>query len=275
MSSSSAPEGAPTSTAVEVRRDGPIGWITLDGPDRLNAIGTRTYTAVAAAVRGFEQDGTTRAVVVHGRGRGFSAGADIEEIGGFAGRSAFEQFIHGFTDALDVLEASPLPIIAAIHGAALGGGLELAMACDLRVATPTAQLGLPEARLGVLPGAGGTQRLPRLVPAGIAREMLMIGSSVTGTRAHAVGLVNQLAEPDALLATAGTIATTLAAGSRHVAAAAKALLATTSDLTLADGIVQERRIAADLFAAADGREGFASFIARRPPAFEGAPPRES
>ncbi|WP_396043655.1 enoyl-CoA hydratase/isomerase family protein [Aeromicrobium sp. UC242_57] len=166
-------EQAPASqgTQVTTRRDGSVGWIALDGPDRFNAIGTGTYTAVASAIRELEQDEAIRAVVVHGTGRGFSAGADIEEISGFTQRSDFESFVHGFTDALDVIAHSPLPVVAAIHGVALGGGLELSMACDLRVATPGAKLGLPEALLGVLPGAGGTQRLPRLVPTGIALEL--------------------------------------------------------------------------------------------------------
>ncbi len=147
-------------TQVTSRVEGSVGWIELDGARQLNAIGTATYTQLAAAMRQLEQRDSVRAVVVHGAGRAFCAGADIEEIQTFGGRDDFATFVHGFTDALDVLRASPLPVIAAIHGSALGGGLELAMACDLRIATPDARLGLPEAKLGVLPGAGGTQRLP-------------------------------------------------------------------------------------------------------------------
>ena len=130
---------------------------------------------------------------MHGAGRAFSAGADIEEIAGFASAADFRRFIHGFTDALVLLEASPLPFVAALNGLAFGGGLELAMACDLRVAAADGKLGLPEAKLGVLPGAGGTQRLPRLVPRGVATEMLMLGRTIDGARAYQLGLVNQLA----------------------------------------------------------------------------------
>ena len=152
-------------TDVSVSREESVAFLRLEGEDRLNAIGSGTCRALAAAVAELEADRHTRAVVIHGAGRAFSAGADIEEISGFASAADFRQFIHGLTDALDLLEGSPLPFIAAINGQALGGGLELAMACDLRVAAAEVKLGLPEAKLGVLPGAGGTQRLPGSSPA--------------------------------------------------------------------------------------------------------------
>ena len=256
-----------TAISSQCRED--VGWIRLDGADRLNPIGTKTYTEIANAVRQFEDDGSVGAVVVHGAGRVFSAGADIEEIRGFGDRSEFENFIHGFTDALDVIASSPLPVIAAVHGAALGGGLELALACDMRVATPEAKLGLPEAKLGVLPGAGGTQRLSRLVPLGVASEMLMLGNTITGERAYALGLVNRLADTDGLLRTATELAAQLAAGSAQVPSATKALLRATAHLTVAEGIEYERTVAADLFDTPDGREGFAAFLEKRSPKFVG------
>jgi enoyl-CoA hydratase/carnithine racemase len=243
-----------------------IGWLRLDGADRLNAIGSQTYLAIADAVRAFERD-SARAVVVHGDGRAFSAGADIDEISRFEGRDDFAAFIRGFTDALDVIASSRLPVVAAIHGSALGGGLELALACDVRIATVDAKLGLPEAKLGVLPGAGGTQRLPRLIPVGIATEMLMLGTTITAERAYAIGLVNRLVDGDSLLAEAGGLAAQLARGARQVAAATKSLLRETAPTSLADGIAVERDTVADLFATPDGREGFAAFTARRAPEF--------
>ncbi|MEV5559277.1 enoyl-CoA hydratase-related protein [Nonomuraea wenchangensis] len=255
-------------TSVTTRRHGALGWITLDGPGTINAIGTTTYTGITDAITGFERDRDVRAVVIHGAGRGFSAGADIAEISTFSDRSDFARFIHGFTDALDVIERSPLPVVAAVHGVALGGGLELAMACDLRVAAADAKLGLPEAKLGVLPGAGGTQRLPRLIPAGIAREMLMLGTSVTGERGHALGLVNRTCPAADVLAVAAGLAEEAAAGAHRVPSATKELLRRTSTMSVKDGIAHEREVASDLFASPDGREGFRAFVARRAPEFE-------
>jgi enoyl-CoA hydratase/carnithine racemase len=258
-------------TQVSCRVDGPVAWLLLDGADRLNAIGRQTYLDLAAAVRELEQRDSVRAVVIHGAGRAFSAGADIEEIQSFDGRDDFATFIHGFTDALDVLATSPLPVIAAIHGSALGGGLELAMACDLRIATSAARLGLPEAKLGVLPGAGGTQRLPRLIPVGIATEMLMLGNFIDGERAHALGLVNRLSDPDSLLEDAKTLAEQLAGGATQVVSATKDLMRRTSQVSIQDGIDIERTVVADLFDTADGREGFAAFTEKRAPKFGGTP----
>ncbi|OBK68927.1 hypothetical protein A5653_01855 [Mycobacterium colombiense] len=254
-------------TTISQRVEKGVGWIRLDGAERLNPIGSRTYREIADAVRHLENVPSIRAVVVHGSGRAFSAGADIEEMRGFADRGEFDAFIHGFTDALDVIATSSLPVIAAVHGAALGGGLELALACDLRVATPDAKLGLPEAKLGMLPGAGGTQRLPRLVPPGVATEMLMLGNPISGERAYALGLVNQLSEPDSLLATAAELARRFATGSTQVPATLKSLLHNTLHLSTADGIARERSVVADLFDTADGREGFSAFLDKRAPRF--------
>lgn len=260
-------------TDVSVRLDGGVAVLCLDGAERMNAIGSHTYRALAAAVTAVEDNGQTRAVVVHGAGRAFSAGADIEEISGFGSAEDFRQFIHGFTDALAVLERSRLPIVAAINGLALGGGLELAMACDLRVAAGGAKLGLPEAKLGVLPGAGGTQRLPRLIPRGLATEMLMLGRTIDGVRAYQLGLVNQLAASgDAALTDAEALAGELAAGPCLVPARTKELLRDTEGAELGEGIAREREVVTELFATPDGQEGFAAFRERRAPAFAAGQP---
>ena len=260
-------------TDVSIRLSGSIAFLRLEGDKRMNAIGSHTCRALAAAVGRVEHNGRTRAVVVHGAGRAFSAGADIEEIAGFASAADFRRFIHGFTDALVLLEASPLPFVAALNGLAFGGGLELAMACDLRVAAADGKLGLPEAKLGVLPGAGGTQRLPRLVPRGVATEMLMLGRTIDGARAYQLGLVNQLAAtPPAVLADAAALARELAAGAWLVPARAKSLLRETAGSELGAGITREREVATELFATPDGQEGFAAFTQRRAPAFGAGQP---
>lgn len=257
-------------TTTETRSSDGIGWITLNGDDRLNAIGSSTYAGLASAVRDFEQDEGIGVVVIHGAGRCFSAGADIGEIADFDTKEQFSSFIHGFTDALDVLAASRLPIIAAIHGAALGGGLELAMACDIRLATPDAKLGLPESKLGVLPGGGGTQRLPGLVPLGVATAMLMSGASIAGRRAYELGLVSHLAASGDHLSEAEALATSLREIAPQVFTATKSLLRSSASMSLADGIDVERDVTSDLFDSADGREGFAAFRERRPAKFGGA-----
>ena len=260
-------------TDVSIHLDDSVALLRLDGAERMNAISSHTYRALASAVGQVGKDGQTRAVVVHGSGRAFSAGADIEEISGFASNRDFQRFIHGFTDALALLESSQLPFIAAINGLALGGGLELAMACDLRVAAADVKLGLPEAKLGVLPGAGGTQRLPRLVPRGVATEMLMLGRTIDGARAYQLGLINQLAaSASAVLADAVTLARELSAGAWLVPARAKSLLRETTGSDLGAGIDREREVATELFATPDGREGFAAFTQHRAPTFASGQP---
>lgn len=254
-------------TGIGRRVQDAVCWIRLDGADRLNAIGTKTCRGLADTIADLENQPSVRAVVVHGAGRVFSAGADIEEIRSFGECREFEAFIHGFTDALDLIATSRLPVIAAMRGAALGGGLELALACDVRIATPDTKFGLPEAKLGMLPGAAGTQRLPRLIPQGVAMEMLMLGNSISGERAYQLGLVNRLCDADALLDTAAELARQLAAGSAQVPAAAKSLLQNTAGLSLAEGIDRERAAVTDLFDSDDGREGFAAFTEKRPPKF--------
>jgi len=254
-------------TDVELRRDGPIAFVRLDGADRLNAIGSHTCRRLAEVVREIEADRGIRAAVVQGAGRAFSAGADIAEIAAFAGTADYERFITGFTDALDLIENSPVPFVAAVAGAAFGGGLELALACDLRVIGRDVRVGLPEAKLGVLPGAAGTQRLPRLIPRGIALEMLVLGQPITGERAYQLGLANRTGDADEVLPTAVELARALAGGAALVPHLAKRLLRETEHLSVADGVVRERAIATALFDSADGREGFAAFVAKRPPVF--------
>lgn len=248
-------------TALAVRHDGPVAWFRLDGDDRRNALASNTLAELGAALLAAERDGATRAIVVHGSGRGFSAGADIEEIAALPDPAAFGAFLRGFTDVLAAVERSPLPVVAALHGVALGGGLELAMACDLRLCTADTWLGLPEAQLGMLPGAGGTQRLPRLVPAGVAREMLLLGGALDGRRAHQVGLVNRLSPAETLLEDAAAVAAQLCASTPELPRQLKSLLADTAHLTAQQGIERERAVAIEMFTG--GREGFAAFLQRR------------
>jgi enoyl-CoA hydratase/carnithine racemase len=260
-------------TDVELHREGRIAFVRLEGADRLNAIGTQTCRALAAVVHEIEGDRGIRAAVVQGAGRAFSAGADIEEISGFEATADYARFVNGFTDTLDLIEHSPVPFVAAVAGLAFGGGLELAMACDLRVIGRDVRVGLPEAKLGVLPGAGGTQRLPRLVPRGIALELLVLGQPITGARAYELGLANRVCDTaQDVLACASEIAHALAAGAPLVPQLAKQLLRDTATHTVQEGVVVEREITTTLFDSTDGREGFAAFVGKRPPKFSAERP---
>jgi len=242
-----------------------VAVLTLDRPDRLNALSTGVADALREALDSLRADEDVRALVITGAGRAFSAGADLTEIEACTTAYEFRAFVERLTTVFGELERFPKPSVAAIHGFAFGGGLELALACDLRVAERGARLGLPEARLGVLPGAGGTQRLPRLVPVGIAKEMILTGDPITGERAHQVGLVNELADPGEALTVANALAGRLAAGSPLALAAGKRL--THNDIEQA--IAHERETVAVMFTAEDRAEGLRAFRERRPGEFHG------
>jgi enoyl-CoA hydratase/carnithine racemase len=251
------------------RRDGAIALVTLARPERLNAIGTDTLTDLDAAFTELERDDAVRAFVITGEGRAFSAGADIDELSGLRGATGFARFVRTFTDVLDRLEQHPKPSIAAIDGVALGGGLELALACDLRVASDRARLGVPEIKLGLLPGAGGTQRLPRLLPRGIATQLLLTGAPMTAPDAHRFGLVNELSGDAPALDTAERLAREIAAGPPLALAAAKHLVQRGVTLPLVDAIDLERETVSELFDTDDAREGLAAFREKRAPEFHG------
>lgn len=246
-----------------------IAVLTLDRPERLNSVGSRTVALLTRALDDLRDNDDVRALVVTGSGRAFSAGADLGEIESFTTPWQFRAFVERLTDAFALLEEFPKPSVAAVHGFAFGGGLELALACDLRVAEHGTRLGLPEMKLGVLPGAGGTQRLPRLIPPGIAKQMILTGEPIDAERAHALGLVNELAEPGAGLAAAETLARTLAAGAPLALAAGKRLVDHGLGMHLEAAISYERETVAVLFATEDRAEGLKAFRERRPGAFRG------
>ena len=258
------------SDALRVERPGDgIAVVTLTRPDRLNAIGTDTLAALDAALTELDADDSVRAFVVNGEGRAFCAGADIDELAGLDGAAGFARFVRAFTDVLDRLERHPKPSVAAIDGAALGGGLELALACDLRVASDGARLGVPEIKLGLLPGAGGTQRLPRLIPRGVALQMLLTGAPLGAVEAHRLGLVNELSGDSPAVVVAMRLARELAAGPPLALGAAKHLVQRGATLSLTDAIDLERETVAGLFATDDAAEGLTAFRTKRAPEFRG------
>jgi enoyl-CoA hydratase len=258
------------SDALRVERPGDgIAVVTLTRPDRLNAIGTDTLAALDAALTQLEADASVRAFVVTGEGRAFCAGADIDELARLDGAAGFARFVRAFTDVLDRLERNPKPSVAAIDGAAFGGGLELALACDLRAASDAARLAVPEIQLGLLPGAGGTQRLPRLIPRGVALQMLLTGSPLGAVEAHRLGLVNELSGDSPAVVVAMRLARELAAGPPLALGAAKHLVQRGATLSLTDAIDLERETVAGLFATDDAAEGLTAFRTKRAPEFRG------
>ncbi|MFF3850798.1 enoyl-CoA hydratase/isomerase family protein [Streptomyces sp. NPDC002328] len=257
------------STVLRVElRDG-LAVLTLDRPGRLNAVDSETVDRLTRALIDVRDDDDVRALVVTGAGRAFSAGADLGEIESFTSPGQFRDFVGRLTDAYALLEDFPKPSVAAVHGFAFGGGLELALACDLRVAERGARLGLPEMKLGVLPGAGGTQRLPRLLPPAVAKQMILTGEPIDAERAHTLGLVNELAEPGEVLSVAEKLAASLTAGAPLALAAGKRLIDHGLDMGLEAAISYERETVSVLFSTEDRAEGLKAFRERRPGDFRG------
>lgn len=258
-----------TPDIVRVERHDRVAVITLDRPDVLNAIGSGTTDRLAEVIGELREDDGVRALVLTGAGRAFSAGADLAEIESLTTPYQFRAFVGRLTEVCALIQDCPKPSVAALHGFAFGGGLELALACDLRVAERGTRLGLPEMRLGVLPGAGGTQRLPRLIPQAVARQMILTGDPIDAERAHTLGLVNELAGPGQALAAGTALAARLAAGAPLALAAGKRLIDEGLRMDLASGIDYERETVSVLFTSEDREEGLRAFRARRPGEFRG------
>jgi enoyl-CoA hydratase len=246
-----------------------IAVLTLDRPERLNAVGSEIVDRLTRTLDEIRDNDDVRALIVTGAGRAFSAGADLGEIESFTSPGQFRAFVGRLTEAFALLEDFPKPSIAAVHGFAFGGGLELALACDLRVAERGTRLGLPEMKLGVLPGAGGTQRLPRLLPTAIAKQMILTGEPIDAERAWQLGLVNELAEPGGALAAAEKLAGGLTAGAPLALAAGKRLVDHGLAMSLDTAIAYERETVSVLFCTEDRAEGLRAFRERRPGEFRG------
>ena len=261
------PDGLAAGPVLRAERRGAVALFTFDRPGRLNALGSDSAHLLHQALDEVAADPSVRIIVVTGAGRAFCAGADISEMAAMTGPEQFTAFVQRLTEGLDRLAAAPQPSIAAINGLALGGGFELALACDLRIASATAKLGVPEILLGVLPGAAGTQRLARQLPAAVAKHLIMTGDPITAEQALAFGLVNAVVEDP--LAEALVLAERLAAGPPRALAAAKRLVDVGGGLPLAAGIILERETVTNLFATADRSEGMNAFLEKRPPQFEG------
>jgi len=242
-----------------------IVQIRLNRPDRLNALGVDMVVALERAITA-AVSARARVILVRGTGRAFCAGADLKERRTMD-EQARVQHNRQINAAVDALAAAPMPTIAVINGLALGGGCEIALACDMRITVDGAQIGLTEARIGAIPGAGGTQRLPRLIGTARALEMILTGEPVAAGRAAEIGLVNAVVPGDALDAHAARLAGVLASRSPGGVQTAKRLIYQGPEEPLADALRLERAALKDILSSADYAEGLAAFAEKRPPQF--------
>jgi enoyl-CoA hydratase/carnithine racemase len=240
-----------------------VRQIRIDRPQRMNALGVETVQQLLDAIAAVAD---ARVVLIRGTGRAFCAGADLKERAGMEApaRLAHNRAINAMVDAL---EALPMPTIAVVNGLALGGGLEIALACDLRFAAASATLGLTEARIGAIPGAGGTQRLPRLIGRARAMKMMLSGEPVDAAMAVAWDLVQEAAADDALDAHVLAYASLVASRSPRTTRLLKRVVRSGAEQRLADGLQTERDALVEVFASADYAEGLRAFAERRAPNF--------
>ncbi|GIW39786.1 MAG: crotonase [Candidatus Binatia bacterium] len=246
-----------------------VRWITIDRPEARNALDETTLRELLRAARDIRRDETVRVAVLTGAGdRAFVAGADIRAMERLSPLEAkrFSRLGQKLTQALEDL---PVPVLAAVQGFALGGGLELALACDWIVAARSARFGQPEVGLGLVPGFGGTQRLARRVGAARARELVFTGRTIDADEAYRLGLVERVVEDGRLRDEVDAVARELAAKPRVALAQAKAALQVSTEVDLATGLRYENEAFALTFSTEDAREGMRAFLEKRKAAFRG------
>lgn len=246
-----------------------IATITVNRPDKLNALNDATMTELGHVIDDVRKDTNVGGVVITGAGRAFVAGADIAELREKSKTQMHELARRG-QDVFRRFETSPKPVVAAVNGFALGGGCELALACHLRIASEHAKFGQPEVKLGIIPGYGGTQRLPRIVGKGRALQLLLTGEIIDATEAHRIGLANQVVPAAALLdAARGMVKAMLANGPLALARCID-VVNEGADMTLDNALALEAKVFGELAATEDMREGASAFLEKRAPAFRGS-----
>jgi enoyl-CoA hydratase len=254
-------------TLLYGKKDG-IGTVTLNRPDKLNALNSTVYKELYDVFGAIENDPEVRVVVLTGAGeRAFCAGSDVAEMQNM-GPIEIQKFMATIRKTSDFIYALTKPTIAAVNGYALGGGCELSMCCDIRIASEKARFGQPEITLGLIPGASGTQRLPRLIGAAKAKEMIFTGDLIDAATALNQGLVNKVAPPEKLMEEALAMATKLASMSGPVLAMAKEAINTGLETDIASGLNVEAKCNALCFATEDRKEGMDAFLEKRKAVFK-------
>lgn len=246
--------------------DGGVAVVSINRPEVRNALNTPTRQALAAAFTAIHDDESVRAVVLTGKGDNFAAGADLNE---FINADPVEMYKRRSERYWNAIAATPQPVIAAINGFALGGGLEVAMACDILIAGESARVGQPEVRVGIMCGAGGTQRLTRAVGKFEAMRMCLTGKPITAADAHRIGLVSEVVADDELLDTAVSLARGIAALPPLAVMQTKESVLQAANTSLEAGLAFERKAFQTLFASEDKKEGMTAFFEKRKPDFKG------
>jgi len=256
-------------TFVSTERRAAVALVMIDNPP-MNALSAALLDELEAEIDALDADAGVRAIVLRGGGdRAFVAGADIKEFPALRETASEGGSARGIQRLGHRMDAADTPFVAAIHGYCLGGGLELAMCCDVRVCADNATLGQPEIQLGLIPGGGGTQRLPRLVGQGRAMFLNLTGDFIDAETAYAWGLVERVVSAAELEDAAVAIADRIASRSPHAVAVLRELARTTRDLPLEEGLRREADGFVRCLRSADGAEGVAAFIEKRPPVFSG------
>ena len=261
--------------SVDLTRESHIATVTINQPERLNALDSGQLRMLIGVLAEIRDDDDIRCVILTGGGdRAFVAGANIAEMARFdrTRALAFARLGHKATAAIEYL---PQPVIAAMHGYALGGGCEIALACDIRVGSTTLRIGQPEVGLGVPPGWGGTQRLPRLVGPGLAAELILTGRQIGAEEALRMGLVNAIHEPERLMPAARELAERIGANSPLANRTAKRAMSLAFGGDIGSGFATEVEVFAGSFGTADQREGMNAFLEKRRPTFQTNRDRDS
>jgi enoyl-CoA hydratase len=251
---------------IKVETEEDLGIVYLNRPGALNALSSSLMQEVVTALAQFEANEQVKCVIMTGSDKVFSAGADVKEMSEW---SAVEAFKRGNLERFDLIRKITKPIIAAISGYALGGGLELAMACDIIVAAEGTKVGQPEINVGVFPGAGGTQRLTRVIGKYKAMDMILTGRQISARDALAMGLVSRVVPNEVYLSEAKKLGREIAAKSPLAVRMAKELVLKSYESTLAEGIEFERRSFYLMLSSEDGQEGMKAFTEKRKPAYKG------
>jgi enoyl-CoA hydratase len=254
---------------LKYREDGPVVTIQLNRPEKKNSFNAEMRQEMANLLDEIAHKSALRAVIITGGDDIFCAGADISEMGGAANAESSYHHARDFQILFDQVESVPQPVIAAVSGYALGGGCELALAADFRIAADSARFGLPEIKIGAFPGGGGTQRLTRLIGAAKAKEMILLGDPITAQEALGIGLVMKVAPKEKYLAEAISLAAKLAALPRLALQASKMLINRSQQIDLATGLEFEARTFAAIAHSQDLAEGTKAFLEKRKANFTG------